>query len=179
MRRNPSGEVARALGGAVLPVRYDRAERAFRKMLRERRPEALVLLGLAPGRLRISLEAVALNVDHHEGPRWRRWRRPIRPGGPLVLEARAPLDRLIRRLRTARVPVTLSYHAGTFTCNHIYYLALAETKGPCLFVHLPPDRRVPLRTQLRAARVVAWELERIAAVTRPPDRGASRGVPPG
>lgn len=173
MRRNPSGEVARALGGCVLPVRYDRAERAFRAVLRERRPTALLLLGLAPAHRRLSLEALALNVDHHEGARWKRWRRPIRPGGPMLLEARAPLDRLHRKLRAARVPVALSYHAGTFTCNHVFYLALAETRVPCVFLHLPPERWVPLRTQLRAARMVAEELGR-AAVTRRRGRAAPR-----
>ncbi|HXG60806.1 MAG TPA: pyrrolidone-carboxylate peptidase [Planctomycetota bacterium] len=171
MRRNPSGEVARALGGVVLPVRYDRAERAFRAALRERRPAALLLLGLAPARRTLSLEAVALNVDHHEGRRWRRWRRPIRRGGPMILEARAPLDRLHRALRAARVPVSLSYHAGTFTCNHVFYRALDETRVPCVFLHLPPAGRVPLRAQLRAVRLVAAELER-AAVTGP-RRGGS------
>jgi len=158
-RRNPSGEVARAMGGHVLPVRYDRAERAFLGILRRTRPAAVVLLGLAEGRKRISLEAVALNVDHCENGAWRRWRRPI-ARGPFVLSARLPLDRLHRRLRAAGIPVSISYHAGTFSCNHVFYLALSRTKVPCGFVHLPPERAMGLKTQRRAVELILQELRK-------------------
>lgn len=159
VRRNPSGEIARALGGYVLPVRYDRAARALLGLLRRVRPEGILLLGLAERRDRIALEAVALNVDHcDEGP-WRRWRRPIGKG-PFVLPSRLPLDRLYRRLRRARVPVAVSYHAGTFSCNHVFYLALSRTRVPCGFVHVPPVRAVPLETQLRAVRLILQDMTR-------------------
>ncbi len=157
-RRNPSGEVARALGGRVLPVPYDRAGRALLELVRATRPRAIVMLGLAPGRKKIGLEAVAMNVDHCEERPWRRWRRPIVRGGPFTLETRLPIGAIHRRLRRARIPAAISYHAGTFACNHVFYLALAKTRVPCGFVHVPPVRAIPLRRQIRAVEILLGEL---------------------
>lgn len=152
-RRNPSGEVAAALGGHVLPVDYARAERELRRLIRAERPDAIVMLGLASGRRAIGLEALALNVDHCEDRGFRRWRRRIAKG-PLALESRLPLERLHRRLKRSRIPVRISYHAGTFICNHVFYVALSATKIPCGFVHVPPLKAMALPRQIRAARLI-------------------------
>jgi pyroglutamyl-peptidase len=158
-RVNPSGEIAKALGGHVLPVDYDLAARELRRLIRQTRPNALLLLGLASGRTRISLEAVALNVDHHEDRgKLGRWRRPIRRRGPIALEARLPLDRIFRRLRAARVRATVSHHAGTFVCNHVFYEGLAAFRGPCGFVHVPPFKAMSRPRQIRAIRTILLAL---------------------
>jgi pyroglutamyl-peptidase len=129
---NPSGEVARDLGGAVLPVNFRDADRELKRLLRSRKPEGLLMLGLAPARTSISLEAVALNVDHCEDDGTNEaWRRPIRRGGPLALGARLPLEDLRRRLDEAGIPSSVSHHAGTFLCNHVFYRGLSWMKGAC------------------------------------------------
>lgn len=156
-RRNPSGEVAAALGGHVLPVDYRRADREIRRLIRRYRPSAILMLGLASKRKRLSLEEVALNVDHCEEGRWKRWRKRIGKG-PLALASRLPIDRLYAALRRSRVPVSVSHHAGTFICNHVFYAALAATRVPCGFVHVPPFKAVGFSTQLRAARLIVREL---------------------
>jgi pyroglutamyl-peptidase len=154
-RVNPSGEIARALGGHVLPVDFAIAARELRRLIRQTRPKALLMLGLATGRKRISLEAVALNVDHYEGRgKQQRWRRPIRRRAPIALEARLPLDRIFRRLKAARVPATLSHHAGTFVCNHVFYEGLAAFEGPCGFVHVPPFKAMSRPRQIGAIRAI-------------------------
>ena len=152
-RRNPSGEVAAALGGHVLPVDYARSERALRALIRRHRPGAILMLGLASKRRRLGLEAVALNVDHCESGAQKRWRKTIGKGA-LALESRLPLDRIHRLLKRARIPVEISHHAGTFICNHVFYVALASTRVPCGFVHVPPFKAVPFRAQLRAATLI-------------------------
>ncbi len=154
-RKNPSGEVARALGGHVLPVNYDAAGRRLIRLLRSERPAGVLMLGLDPAGRSIRLEKVAMNTDHHEGLRWCR---PIVKGGPFTLHARLPIDRLHRRMKRARIPVTISHHAGTFICNHVFYLGLARTKGPCGFVHLPPEGRVALDKQIRAVGMILGEM---------------------
>jgi pyroglutamyl-peptidase len=154
-RVNPSGVIALALGGHVLPVDFQGAARELRRLIRRHRPDALLMLGLAAGRTRISLEALALNVDHHEeAGTQRRWRRPIRRRGPIALEARLPLDRIFRRLRAARVPAAVSHHAGTFVCNHVFYEGLAMFPGPCGFVHVPPFKALPQSRQIGAIRTI-------------------------
>jgi pyroglutamyl-peptidase len=152
---NPSGEVARELGGAVLPVHYRDADRELRRLLRRDTPDALLMLGLAPSRDSIALEAVALNVDHHEkGDRNGAWRRSIVRGGPLALESRLPLEDLRRRLSRAGIPASLSHHAGTFVCNHVFYRGLTWTDGVCGFVHVPPFKALPRERMVRAVRLM-------------------------
>lgn len=156
---NPSGVVSKALGGVELPVDFARAGRDLRRLLRQQQPDALLMLGLAPTRQSLALEAVALNVDHHEkkGGNYR-WRKPILRGSPLALDARVPLGRLQRRLLGAGLPAAVSHHAGTFLCNHVFYLGLALTDGPCGFVHLPPFKALSRARQIQAVRTVAHVL---------------------
>lgn len=159
-KTNPSGDVARRLGGHVLPVHWSRATRRLRDLLRREKPKAVVLLGLASARRRVEIEAVALNVDHCEDGPWRRRRRPIAPGGALARPSRLPLDRLLRALRGAGIPAGISHHAGTFLCNHVFYIALSLTRVPCGFIHLPPVEAIALEDQMRAIRTVVEALGR-------------------
>jgi pyroglutamyl-peptidase len=148
-RINPSGELASEVGGHLLPVDFDQAARELRRLVRKHRPQAIVMLGLAAGRKRINLELVALNLQL-DRTRWRK----IRKGGPLALPTRLPVDELLTHLRRARVPATPSFHAGTYVCNRVFYEALAATKVPCGFVHVPPFTVMPRPRQLRGIRTI-------------------------
>jgi pyroglutamyl-peptidase len=157
-RKNPTQRLAKEAGGAsvpgavvagrVLPTEFRRCDRSIDKALRETRPDAVLMFGLAPNRKRIALECVALNVDHSESPDnagRRPWRRAIDPRGPALLEATLPIDRLHAALRRARIPISVSYHAGTYVCNHAYYRTLRRAgRARVVFVHVP-DRATPSR----------------------------------
>ena len=170
-RVNPSGELAAELGGHLLPVDFDQAARELRRLIRRTRPDAVVMLGLASGRKRINLEVVALNVELDR----RRWGR-IRKGNPLAMMSRLPVDRLLARLRKARVPATLSFHAGTYVCNRVFYEALSATTVPCGFVHVPPFRAMSRPRQLRGIRTILRALggSSPAATRSAPRRAPSR-----
>ena len=135
-----------------MPVDYDEAGGELRRLLRSR-PRALLMFGLGAGRRRLGIESVALNIDHCEVPRWKRGPRRIGPG-PLALPARVPFGRILRGLRRARIPAERSFHAGTFICNHVFYVGLSTTRIPCGFIHVPPTRTISLARQLRAAEVI-------------------------
>ncbi len=152
---NPSGVAAAELGGVVLPVDFDQADRVLRREIRRRKPDVLVMLGLAPSRKLLSLEAVALNVDHSEEPGPNEaWRRTIEKGAPAAIGTRLPLEMLQLRLKDAGVRSTISHHAGTFLCNHVFYRGLRWMKGPCGFVHVPPFRALPKPRLLQAVRTI-------------------------
>jgi len=148
LARNPSGDLAGALGsagveGAVLPVDYARVGPALRALL-ERPWDAVVLTGVAIGRPRLSLERVAINFRDPE----RTDNAGAAPGTPEVVEggpaayfSTLPLERLRATLAAAGVPVEISLSAGAYLCNAAFYLArhaLDEAGTPCGFVHLPP-----------------------------------------
>ncbi len=160
VRVNPSeqivrriGEQARASGNAdlraeVLPTEFAAAERRIRKLIRTLRPEAVLCLGVAPHRCKISLERVALNLDDDALPDnagRRRSGRRIVPRGPAAYWSTLPLERFRKQLERRSIPVSYSNHAGTYLCNHVFYVARHEiermaTGVPCGFVHVPPSR---------------------------------------
>ena len=178
-RINASQAVVRALGNAklpgvcvttlVLPVVFAEAWAAVRAHLdglpAGERPHALVLTGMAAKSTKVRLERLAVNLADCESfaaPGRRPIARPdnagqapvdrpIVPGGPLALPARADVKALARTLKAAGLPIELSLSAGAYVCNDIYYRALAhlESAGDpmaCVFVHLPElPRRRPVR----------------------------------
>jgi pyroglutamyl-peptidase len=98
-------------------------------------------LGQAPGSSRIQLEAVALNVagEVHQSPDEFG---VLVPDGPAAYRTSLPLGHWAEKIRAAGIPVQVSYHAGTYLCNGIFYLAqhLAAERGlktQSAFIHLP------------------------------------------
>lgn len=167
-KRNSSGEAVRLLlqrpprgvdlRGEVLPTEFRESGRRIAAAIDRERPDALVMTGLAPTRKKIGLEAIALNVDHTEEADVageRPWRRAIARGG-WVLESTLPIDALHRRLKAAKIPVSISYHAGTYVCNHVFFVA--RHHAPRLaagFVHVPPR---PMKMIVRALSLIVASL---------------------
>jgi pyroglutamyl-peptidase len=100
-------------------------------------------LGQAPGSTRIQLEAIAVNVGGSSTQSPDQFR-PLVEGGPIAYRSPLPLGDWAVRLREARVPAQVSYHAGTYLCNAVLYFScyLAERmalKTQAAFIHLPLD----------------------------------------
>lgn len=153
----------------VLPVEFDRAWNLLRRELARRDESltplhALVLTGMAARADRVRLEKVALNVRDCESLIGRRPRprpdnggrspvdRPVVKGAPLALATDVDVRCLARVMRSAGRPVEVSWSAGVFVCNDLYYRALLARGAtgahdrtrrdsvripPTLFVHLP------------------------------------------
>ncbi|MBI4464108.1 MAG: hypothetical protein HY647_05335 [Acidobacteria bacterium] len=153
----------------ILPTEYAGAGRRIRQLIQRVRPEAALCLGVARSRTVIHLERVALNLDDDPLPdnAGRAYSgRPIVRGGPLVYESTLPLQRMLNALRRQGIPATISNHAGTFVCNHVFYVArhALEQMGreiPCGLIHVPEilrksrrsrrtDRGMPLQKMVEA-----------------------------
>lgn len=129
-----------------LPVSYTRSITALEGELSRVRPDALISLGVAPGRGMLSLERVAVNIAGAgiadvDGVQL--VDAPVVPGGPdayfSTLPVRAAYDALDGE------PVEMSYTAGTYVCNTVFYAGrhLVERLGlgiPAGFVHIPATR---------------------------------------
>lgn len=154
---NPSYEAVKllpdTLPGAVIrkleiPTSFSGGPALLEETMRELSPEIVLCVGQAGGRANICLEKFALNckaasipdnsgeLSHGE---------PLFPGEPDARSFPADLPALVRRLNSGKdgAPVfSVSYHAGTFVCNALYYhlLRMTETELPGtlgLFVHVP------------------------------------------
>jgi pyroglutamyl-peptidase len=150
---NPSQGIVEALaarGAAdlvaeVLPTEFAAAGRRVGELIRQLRPRAVVCLGVGRDRDAVCLERVALNLDDCEEPD-NAGHAPagqlIAPDGPLAYWSTLPLERMRATLRQRGVRVRISNHAGTYVCNHVFYLARHEletlgSRAPCGFIHVP------------------------------------------
>lgn len=148
----------------VLPTEFVAATGRVQELLSRHQPKAIVCLGLASGRQSIQLERVALNLDDAQTPdnaEDLRVGRRIIEDGPVGYWSTLPLERLQTSLMAHGYDAVISNHAGTFLCNHVFYVLrhLIESQGrsiPCGFVHLPPLGPVPGST------APAWTVERLA-----------------
>lgn len=128
-----------------LPVSYDGSSTALRAALQEVQPDALISLGVAVGRDVVSLEQVAINLDSagiEDNDGDQRCDEPIAPGGQEAYFSSLPVRASFERLRAAGEPVEISYTAGTYVCNHVFYEGqrISRELGlsiPAGFVHVP------------------------------------------
>src|SRR5262250_2345492 len=152
---NPSGEVAKLLDGAslggysvrsvILPVQHEAARARVAIALEEPGLAAVLHLGLASGRARISLERVALNVMDYEIPdaAGRVFvDTACVPDGPVAHLSTLPIRGILEELTAFGVPAHISNTAGTYLCNYTLYTtldALVRTgrEIPAGFIHLP------------------------------------------
>ncbi|MBI1848168.1 MAG: pyroglutamyl-peptidase I [Candidatus Rokubacteria bacterium] len=152
---NPSEEVAKAVDARVvgdsvvrsviLPVDHARLAGELPALLEEHDPAAVLHLGLAEGRPRLSLERVAVNVmdsDLSDNTGRRAAGEPCVPGGPAGYFSTLPLGALLAALTAEGVPAAISHTAGTYLCNQAMYTTLhtQARRGrptPAGFIHVP------------------------------------------
>jgi len=149
---NPSWEAIKPLHGyrdAVealeLPCVFDLCLAQLEQKVRAMAPDVILAVGQAGGRTAISLEKVAINLNAAriaDNAGGQPIDTPVVPGGPTAYFSRLPLKRLAASLHQRGIPAELSYTAGTFVCNHLFYGAshLAESlpQRPRVgFVHIP------------------------------------------
>ena len=173
---NPSEAAVRALpdriGGArivtgVLPVEFGRCAEAALDLVAAHSPDAVILTGLAAGRVAITPERVAINIRDTAGAEsfadnagYAPSEVPILAGGPDGIFATLPIRQIVERLGAAGIPAQISNTAGTFICNETMYAvltSLASTPPPRAmagFVHLPAVDVLPLTEIVRALEIV-------------------------
>ena len=184
---NPSGEVAKQLDGkvigdcavrsAILPVQHEAARAVVAPLLEAPGLVAVVHLGLAGGRARISLERVAVNVmDYSRPDAHGQVLRDVAcvAGGPPGYFSTLPLRSMLAALTEEGIPAAISNTAGTYLCNDVSYTTLHALGGlalaiPTGFIHLPflpsmvasHDREEPSMDVAMMTRAVEIVLTRI------------------
>ena len=104
----------------------------------------MLCLGVAAGRIAITPERVAINVDDARIPD-NKGRRPVDcpvvRGGPVAYWSRLPVKAIVADLRARGVPAEVSQTAGTFLCNHVFYALMHAVRRRAGvragFIHVP------------------------------------------
>lgn len=125
----------------ILPVEFGSAFEVLDSHLSARSYDYILLLGQAAGRHRISIEKVGLNwaeTHHRDEAGVRPVNGPLVPGAELALMTKFPVDEVYQRLAEQKQPVHVSFSAGTYVCNDIYFRAMERYRDlKIVFVHVP------------------------------------------
>lgn len=145
---NPSAEIVKGLNGddlvtAILPVVFGQASSKLKELIRLHKPTAVLCLGLAVGRSEITPERIAINLDDariadNAGNQLLEQR--IIADGPDGYFSTLPIEKMVASMKAAGIPASISLSAGTFVCNHIFYVLqdyLKDSSVKSGFMHVP------------------------------------------
>jgi len=125
----------------IIPTEWEASAQHLQSKLDNRSYDLVVMLGLAATSQTIRLETTALNINRAKIPDNAgevRNPRLIQKDGPPLLQSGLPIETLQQKLTAKGFPVSISDHAGTYVCNHLYYHALSHPNAKeALFVHIP------------------------------------------
>jgi pyroglutamyl-peptidase len=145
---------------AVLPVEHDAlAPRLFR-LFAETAPDAVLLLGVAGRRQKLSVETLARNrvtILRPDAAKRLAWSRFIAHGAPDFFRSPCDAPRLVALARKSGVAAAASRDAGDYLCNESFYLSLLMDRRAC-FIHLPDWRGDALNRSTRAIERMAKAL---------------------
>lgn len=151
---NPSYEALKLLpdtiaGAEVVRLQISTAfQRGAEEMLaavEEHRPDFVFCVGQAGGRFAVTPEFVAINYRDARIPD----NAGFQPAGEAVVEGgenayftALPVKRITQRMRDEGIPASISYTAGTYVCNDVFYRLLhhIHTRQSDLiggFIHVP------------------------------------------
>jgi pyroglutamyl-peptidase len=145
---NPSAEIVKALKGddlvtAILPVVFGQASAQLRELIDLHKPSAVLCLGLAVGRSEITPERIAINLENAriaDNAGNQPLEQRIMADGPDGHFSTLPLEKMVASMKAAGIPASISLSAGTFVCNHIFYVLQDYLKDSSItsgFMHVP------------------------------------------
>ena len=145
---NPSGEIVKAIKAenivsSVLPVVFGQSAQLLKDLVDHHKPDVVLCLGQAEGRHAMTPERIAINIDDArmaDNSGVLISERAIIEGGPDAYFSTLPVKAMVEAMKAAGVPAAVSYSAGTFVCNHIFYSLQHHLKGSAVksgFMHVP------------------------------------------
>ena len=145
---NPSGEIIKALIGddlvtAILPVVFGQASAQLRELIDLHKPTAVLCLGQAEGRSMMTPERIAINLDDAriaDNAGNQPLEQRIIADGPDGHFSTLPIEKMVASMKAAGIPASISLSAGTFVCNHIFYVLQDYLKDSSIksgFMHVP------------------------------------------
>ncbi len=151
---NPAFEAVKLLPDSIegceiikleIPTVFYKSVEKLSEHVRKEKPDFVICIGQAGGRFNITPEAVAINKNEARIPD-NEGNKPsdevIRQDGKNAYFASIPNKAIIKALHEGSVPAQMSFTAGTYVCNHLFYglMYLIEKEFPNMrggFIHVP------------------------------------------
>ena len=128
---------------AVLPVEFGRSWQILKELIETHKPEIVISLGQAEGRSQITPEKIAINLDNARIPD-NAGNSPLNKmilnGAPNEIFSTLPIEDYVETLKAAGIPASISFSAGTYVCNHLFYLLQHYCQDKEIksgFIHVP------------------------------------------
>jgi pyroglutamyl-peptidase len=166
----------------ILPVSYEKSTKVLEEYYKNHYVDFVLHLGQAGGTSAIRIERVAINLldsRHPDNDGQIKRETPILENGPDGYMTRINVREIANFLNAKKIPAFVSYTAGQYICNQVYYYSLHHSRTfgipkYVLFIHLPflPEQvaikeskkenlpSMSLELQTRAIRLLLENLER-------------------
>ncbi len=149
--KNPSWEAVKLLPEShkivkiELPVVFEKAAELLWDEVIKNKPDAIIMVGVAGNRDAITPEVIAVNIDDaripdNDGssPQWQK----IDENGPDGIFSSLPVKDMVEKMGENGIKASLSYTAGAYVCNDLFYRTLNNIKKNGLdiragFIHVP------------------------------------------
>jgi pyroglutamyl-peptidase len=135
----------------VLTVDFQSSGKQLLTHIEELKPDAVISLGLAGGRYKMTPERIAINVK--DGEPDNNGNTPvdeqIQAQGEAGYMSTLPVRAMVERLIEEGLPAEVSNTAGTYLCNNVMYEGLhyAATQRPTMksgFLHIPASHELAI-----------------------------------
>ena len=128
-----------------IPTVFHKSIKLLDQLILEEQPDITICVGQAGGRVEISVERVAINVDDAricDNENNQPVDKEIFADGKNAYFSKLPIKAMVKEMKDNYIPASVSNSAGTFVCNHIMYglLYLIDFKYPKMrggFIHVP------------------------------------------
>lgn len=132
-------EITKLLIPVVFGVAADRVIEAAAEIC----PDVIISVGQAGGRDAITPELLGINLRYASIPD-NEGNQPkdetIRAGGENAYFSTLPVRKMVEAINAAKIPSRVSYSAGAYVCNDLYYTLLShfgESSTRVGFIHIP------------------------------------------
>jgi len=153
-KMNPAYEAIRLLPDMIencriikkeIPVVFDEASEIIYQMICQEKPDIVICVGQAGGRDHISVEFVGINFRDARMPDNQGYQpinETIKKDGDTAYFTKLPVKAMVSEMKKAKIPAEVSYSAGTYVCNDVFYQLLyhidkhfPQIRGG--FIHVP------------------------------------------
>lgn len=133
---NPAYEALKGLPDSIngvtlikeeIPTVFHESADLLKEKIEEVNPDVIVCIGQAGGRVSVTPERVAINVDDAriaDNKGNQPTDKKIQEDGPAGYFSTLPIKAMVEKMQENHIPARISNSAGTFVCNHVMYQAL-------------------------------------------------------
>ncbi len=151
-----------------VPVVFLKSISTLVKAIEEQEPDAVICVGMATGRPDITPELVAINLMNaaqEDNAGKKPLEKPIASDGPAAYFSTLPCNKMITAIKEAGLPASLSYSAGTFVCNNLFYgmMHYLKHRGNDIvggFIHVPCLPAIAARCDTPTPSMTAENIEK-------------------